>query len=127
MFPSTTSLLALPQSCVFCGLGDTKFFDRFDWNLDLLSRLGIKARAWLPLLLHKFAKTGQDKFAVPFNLFVGERAQRIEKYSSGFFVGLGGFGQCALKVLFWSFEKNWEVVYRTTSPSLQHKQNVDFG
>jgi AAA+ ATPase superfamily predicted ATPase len=49
-------------------------------------RLWIKARARLPLLLHKLAKTGQDKFAVPFNLFVGECAERIEKYSSGFFV-----------------------------------------
>ena len=31
------------------------------------------------------------------------------------------------EVPFWSFEKNWKVVYRTTSPSLQHKRNVDFG
>ena len=54
------------------------------WNLDLR----IKARTRLPLLLHQLAKTGQDKFAVLFNLFVGERAERIEKYSSGFFVGL---------------------------------------
>src|SRR5208283_3494536 len=51
------------------------------WNLDLLLRLWIEARARLPLLLHQLAKTGQDKFAVPFNLFVGERAERIEKYS----------------------------------------------
>jgi hypothetical protein len=44
-----------------------------------------------------FAKTGQNKFAVLFSLFVGERAERIEKYSSGPFVGLGGFSKCALK------------------------------
>jgi hypothetical protein len=30
----------------------------------------IKAGACLPLLLHQLAKTGQDKFAVLFNLFV---------------------------------------------------------
>src|SRR3981081_1701816 len=59
--------------------------------------LGIKARARLPLLLHQLAKTRQDKFAVLFNLFVGERAERIQEYSSGSFVGLGGFGKCALK------------------------------
>jgi hypothetical protein len=60
-------------------------------------RLWIKARACLPLLLNEFAKTGQDKFAVLFNLFVGERAECIEKYSSDPFVGLGGFSKCALK------------------------------
>jgi hypothetical protein len=54
-------------------------------------RLWIKARACLPLLLYEFAKTGQDKFAVLFNLFVGDVAERIEKYSSGPFVCLGGF------------------------------------
>ena len=59
-------------------------------------RLWIKARARLPLLLHQLAKTGQDKFAVLFNLFVGERAERIQEYSSGSFVGLGGFGKGAL-------------------------------
>jgi hypothetical protein len=34
------------------------------------------------------------------NLFVGDVAERIEKYSSGSFVGLGGFGKCALKFSF---------------------------
>jgi hypothetical protein len=51
-------------------------------------RLWIKARARLPLLLHQLAKTGQDKFAVLLDLFVGERAERIQEYSSGSFVGL---------------------------------------
>ena len=46
----------------------------------------------------QLAKTGQDKFAVLFNLFVGERAERLEKYSRGSFVRLGGFGKCALKL-----------------------------
>jgi hypothetical protein len=59
-------------------------------------RLWIKARARLPLLLYEFAKTGQDKFAVLFNLFVGDVAERIEKYSSGPFVGLGGFSGSVL-------------------------------
>jgi len=83
-------------------------------------------RAFL-FCFHQLAKTGQNKFAVPFNLFVGERAERIEKYSSGFFCRSGWLRQVRFEVLSWSFEKNWEVVYRTTSPSLQHKQNVDFG
>jgi hypothetical protein len=48
-------------------------------------RLWIKTRARFPLLLHELAKTGQDKFAVLLNLFVGDVAERIEKYSSGFF------------------------------------------
>jgi len=82
---------------VLCGLGNTKFDDGLCWNLDLLLRLWIKARARLPLLLHQLAKTGQDKFAVLFNLFVGERAERIQEYSSGSFVGLGGFGKGALQ------------------------------
>ena len=32
-----------------------------------------------------------------FNLFVGERTERIQEYSSRSFVGLGGFSKCALK------------------------------
>ena len=90
-------LLLYPQNRVLCGLGNTKFDDGLGWNLDLLLRLWIKARARLPLLLHQLTKTGQDKFAVLFNLFVGERAECIEKYSSDPFVGLGGFSKCALK------------------------------
>src|ERR1700738_143959 len=93
-------VLLSPQTRVLCGLGNTKFDDGLGWNLDLLLRLWIKARARLPLLLHQLAKTGQDKFAVLFNLFVGERAERIEKYSSGSFVGLSGFGKCALQFCF---------------------------
>jgi hypothetical protein len=48
-------------------------------------------------MLQKFAKTGQDKFASLFSLFVSERAKSIQEYPSGPFVGLGGFGKCALK------------------------------
>ena len=90
-------LLLYPQNPVLCGLGNAKFDDGLGWNLDLLLRLGIYPDAGLPLLLYEFAKTGQDKFAVLFNLFVGDVAERIEKYSSGPFVGLGGFSKCALK------------------------------
>jgi len=78
-------------------LGYSEFDDGLCWNLDLLLRLWIKARACLPLLLYEFAKTGQNKFAVLLDLFVGERAERIQEYSSGSFVGLGGFGKCALQ------------------------------
>ena len=90
-------LLFCPQNSILCGFGNTKFDDRLSWNLDLLLRLWIEPRARLPLLFHQLAKTGQDKFTVLFNFFVGERAERIEEYSSGPFVGLGGFGKCALK------------------------------
>jgi hypothetical protein len=57
----------------------------------------IKTRARFPLLLHQLAETGQDKFATLFDLFVGERTKSIQEYSRGSFVGLGGFGKCALK------------------------------
>jgi hypothetical protein len=62
---------------IFCGFGNTKFDDAFGWNLDLLLRLWIKARASLPFLLHQLAKTGQDKSAGLFNLLVGNVAERI--------------------------------------------------
>src|SRR6202140_4352891 len=90
-------LLLYPQNRVLCGLGNTKFDDGLSWNLDLLLRLWIKARACLPLLLYEFAKTGQDKFAVLFNFFVGGGAGLIKKYSRGPFAGWGGFSKCALK------------------------------
>ena len=61
-------------------------------------RLWIKARARLPLLLYEFAKTGQDKFALLFDLFVREVAERIEEYSSDSFVGFGGSSERDLKV-----------------------------
>jgi len=64
---------------------------------DLLLRLGIEASTSLPLLLHQLAKTGQDEFAVFLDLFVCERAERIEEYSCGSFVGLGGSSECDLK------------------------------
>jgi hypothetical protein len=60
-------------------------------------RLWIKTRARFPLLLHQLAETGQDKFAIFLDLFIGERAKSIQKYSRGPFVGLGGFGKCALE------------------------------
>jgi len=90
-------LLFYPQNRVFCRLGDSEFHDGLGWNLDFLPRLRIKARARLPLLLHQLAKTGQDKFAVLLDRFVGEVAKCIEEYSSGSFVGLGWFSECDLK------------------------------
>jgi hypothetical protein len=58
-------------------------------------RLWIEARPRFPLLLHQLTKAGQDKFAVLFDLFVGERAERIKEYAGGLFIRLGGFGKCA--------------------------------
>ena len=92
-----SGLLLYPENRVLCRLGDSEFDDGLGWNLDLLLRLGIKACTCFPLLLYELAKTGQDKFAVLFNLFVGERAERLEEYSSGSFVGLGGSSECDLK------------------------------
>jgi len=78
----------------------SEFDDGLGWNLDFLLSLRIKARARLPLLLYELAKTGQDKFAVLFDRFVREGAERIEEYSSGSFVGLGGSSECNLKFTF---------------------------
>ena len=86
-----------PQNRVLCRLGDSEFDDGLGWNLDLLLRLGIEARACLPLLLDELAESRHDEFAVLFGIFVRDGAKRIEKYSSGSFIGLCGFGNCGLK------------------------------
>ena len=99
-------LLLYPQNRVFCRLSDSEFDDGFGWNLDLLLRLRIKARARFPLLLYELAKTGQDKFAVLFNRFVREVAERIEEYSSDSFVGFGGSSKCNLKFGFGSCSRH---------------------
>jgi hypothetical protein len=58
---------------------------------------GLKpVRAFL-FLLHQLAKSGQDKFAVLLNLFIGKRAKSFQEHSRGSFVGLGGFGKCTLE------------------------------
>jgi len=93
-------LLLYPQNRVFCRLSDSEFDDSFGWNLDLLLRLRIKARARFPLLLYELAKTGQDKFAVLFNRFVREVAECIDEYSSDSFVGFGGNSKRDLKFTF---------------------------
>ena len=81
-------LLFRSENRVFGGLGNTKFDDGFGWNLDLLLGLWIKAGARFPLLLHELAETRQDKFAILFNFFVSQYAERIEEYSGGSFIGL---------------------------------------
>jgi hypothetical protein len=92
-----SGLLLYPKNAVLCRLGDPEFDDGLGWNLDLLLRLGIEASTCFPLLLYELAEAGQDEFAVLFDLFVGELAKSIEKYSSGFFVGLRRCRQCDLK------------------------------
>src|SRR5580704_4921020 len=84
-------LLLYPKDRVSCRLSDSEFDDSLGWNLDFLLRLRIEAGARFPLLLYELAKTGQDKFAVLFDLFVGERTERIKEYSRSLFVGLGGY------------------------------------
>jgi hypothetical protein len=90
-------LLLDPQNRVLRRLRDSEFHNSLCWNLDLLLRLGIKSGARFPLLLHKLAKTRQDKLTVLFDRFVSEVAQRIEEYSSGSFVCLGGCSERDLK------------------------------
>jgi hypothetical protein len=97
-------LLLYPQNRVLCGLGNTKFDNGLGGNLDLLLRLWIKTRSGLPLLLYEFPKSRDDEFAILFGRFVGDVAERIEKYSRGPFVGLGGFSKCALKFGFCHLE-----------------------
>ena len=92
-----SELLLCPENRILCRLGDSEFDDSLGWNPDLLLRLGIEACTCLPFLLYQLAKTRQDEFAVLFNLFVCERAERFEEYSSGSFVGLGGSSECDLK------------------------------
>jgi hypothetical protein len=96
-------LLLHPKNCVFCRLGDSEFDDGFGWNLDLLLRFRIEADASLPFLLYELAKAGQDEFAVLFDLFVREIAQRIEEYSSGSFVGIRSSSERDLKFSFGSW------------------------
>ena len=92
-----SGLLLYPQNRVFYGLGDSEFDDGLGWNLDLLLRLGIEAHASLPLLLYELAKAGQDEFAVLFDRFVGDAAERIEEYAGDSFVGLGSCSECDLE------------------------------
>ena len=97
VFSIHAELLLYSENRVLCRLGDSEFDDSLGWNLDLLLRLGVEAGTCLPLLFHQLAKAGQNEFARLFDRFVSEGAQRIEEYSSGSFVGLGGFGKRGLK------------------------------
>ena len=81
----------------FSRLGHTKFNDRLGWNLDLLLRLWIKTRCALSFSASRACQNRARQFHVLLNLFVGDVAERIEKYSSDSFVGLGGFGKCTLE------------------------------
>ena len=93
-------LLLYSEDRVLRRLGDSEFNDGLGWNLDLLLCPWVEAGASLPLLLHQLAKTGQDKFAVLFGLFVRQRAKCIEKRSSRLLVCLSGLGECNLKFCF---------------------------
>ena len=90
-------LLLYPQNRVLCRLGDSEFDDGLGWNLYLLLCLWIEADASLPFLLYELAKSRQDEFSILFDRFVGQVAERIEEYSSGSFVGLGGSSECDFK------------------------------
>ena len=94
---ASAELLLCSENCVPCRLGDSEFKHGFGWNPDLLLRAGIKSCARLSLLFDQLAKAGQNEFAVLFDRFVSEDAQRIEEYSSGLLIGLGCFGKCDLQ------------------------------
>jgi hypothetical protein len=53
-------LLLYAQNRVFCRLSDSEFDDGFSWNLDLLLRLRIKARARFSLLLYELANRARQ-------------------------------------------------------------------
>jgi hypothetical protein len=75
-----SSLLLYSQNRVLRNLGNSEFDDGLGRNFDPLLRLGIKSRTCLSLLLYELAKTGQGEFAVLLDLFVSERAERLEEY-----------------------------------------------
>ena len=117
-------LLLYSENRVLCRLGDSEFDDGLGWNLDLLLRLWIEAGARLPLLLYQLTKPGQDEFAVLFDFFVREVAERIEEYSSGLLIGLGLLRQERVEVLFWSsldsFMTAASVACKEIVPPLPH-------
>ena len=96
-FLATSGITSLPPEPRLLPPGHSEFDDGLGRNFDLLLGPRIKADASLPFLLYELAKSGQDEFAVLFDRFVGEVAERIEEYSSGSFVGLGGSSECDLK------------------------------
>ena len=96
-----------PRTASFAALATREFKDGLGGNLYLLLRLGIEARACFPLLLHQLAKTGQDEFTVHLDLFECERAERIEEYACGFFVGLGRSRECDFEVQSWSSNRGF--------------------
>ena len=98
--PPNAELLLYSEDRVLRRLGDSEFNDGLGWNLDLLLCLWVEAGASLPFLLHQLAKPRQDEFAGLFNLFICERAERIEEYSRGSFVGLSGSSKSDLKFSF---------------------------
>jgi hypothetical protein len=87
----TTVLAGILIFCCVCGLKPERAF----------------------LFFHELAKTGQNEFAVLFDLFVREVAKRIEEYSSGSFVGLGGSSECDLK---FSFGHVWLSIRSNKKP-----------
>jgi hypothetical protein len=113
-------LLLYPKNAVLCCLSDSEFDDGLGWNLDLLLGLGIEARARFPLLLYELAEAWQDEFAVLFDLFVCERAERREEYAGGSFVGLGCSRQCDLK---FSLGHVLAVAYGSGRPLFQENRS----
>src|SRR5262249_5324863 len=93
-------LLLYSENRVLSGFGDSEFNHDLGWNSDLLLRLWIKPRTRLPLLFYQLAKSWQNEFAVPFDLFVREAGELIEEYSGDLLIRLGRFGKSELKFCF---------------------------
>jgi len=56
-------------------------------------RLWIDPGASFPLLFYQLPKSRHDEFAVLFGSFVSDRAERIQEYAGGLFIGLVKFQQ----------------------------------
>ena len=63
-------------------------------NPPLLFEIDIPAQEQVPLIVLVIEHALQsNEFARPFDRFVSEGTERIEEYSSGLLIGLGGFQQ----------------------------------
>jgi hypothetical protein len=75
-------------------------------------------------LFDQLAKAWQNEFAVLFDRFVCERAERIEENSSGPFIGLCGFGKCGLKFCFGHREEELRGCSSRENPTASTKSKA---
>jgi type IV secretory pathway TrbD component len=97
---ATPNYFFIPRTASFAALATRNLTTVLAGILIFCLRLWVEARARLSLLLYQLAKARQNEFSVLFDLFVREVAERLQKYSSGFFIGLCCFGKSELKFCF---------------------------